>query len=260
VARNIVIVCFIKVVVEDYISHIAPAPFGLLADPSVAWRAVWNRPNWITTEFSLLYRWHSLVPAEMSWAGIKYPVGATFMNNQVLLATGLGPAFVELSGQKANALGAMNTAEALMRFEESAIRQGRLVELAPYADYRRYAGLKAAERFEDVSGNPDVVAELRRLYASPEQIDFYVGLFMEDTQKNGPLPQLLQTLVAVDAFSQALTNPLLSEHVFKEDTFSPMGWQVIADTHSLRQIVERNAVVPQGAFIGMTQPDWRYSW
>ena len=53
-ARNIIIPIFIKVVVEQYINHISPAPFNLTADPSVAWHVDWNRPNWITAEFSLL--------------------------------------------------------------------------------------------------------------------------------------------------------------------------------------------------------------
>ncbi|MGF1884730.1 hypothetical protein L4D13_01115 [Photobacterium profundum] len=68
-ARNALIVQYIKVVVEDYINHISPTRLRFLADPKVAWKADWNRPNWITTEFSLLYRWHSLVPMIVEWGG-----------------------------------------------------------------------------------------------------------------------------------------------------------------------------------------------
>lgn len=64
-ARNAVIFMFIKIVVEEYINHISSAAFRLRADPSIAWNAPWNKPNWMTTEFSLLYRWHSLVPDEI---------------------------------------------------------------------------------------------------------------------------------------------------------------------------------------------------
>lgn len=71
VARNIVIAMFIKIVVEQYINHITPLPFNLVADPSVAWAADWNRPNWITAEFSLLYRWHSLMPDAIQWPGAR---------------------------------------------------------------------------------------------------------------------------------------------------------------------------------------------
>lgn len=88
-ARNTVIVLFIKVVIEDYIDHIAPLPFRLRADTTVSWRADWSRTNWITTEFSLLYRWHSLIPDEIEWNGVKTPIPTTFMNNRPLLEAGL---------------------------------------------------------------------------------------------------------------------------------------------------------------------------
>jgi prostaglandin-endoperoxide synthase 2 len=259
-ARNIVIVMFIKIVVEEYISHISPVPFRLRADPSVAWNAPWNKPNWITTEFSLLYRWHSLIPEAMTWGQIQYPAGATILNNQPLLAEGLANAFKDVSAQKAGKLGAFNTTEALIPFEERAIAQGRLARLAPYTAYRTYVSLSVPRKFNEISSNPDVVAFLKNVYSSPAEIDFYVGLFAEDVGDNSPLPELLSTMVGLDAFSQALTNPLLSEHVFKESTFTPYGWTEIQKTQSLRDVLVRN--IPQGigsAFVGMTQSTWQFS-
>jgi len=46
--------------------------------------------------------------------------------------------------------------------------------------------------------------------------------------------------VGIDAFSQAFTNPLLAEHVFNPDTFSPVGWEVIQTTKTLSDLVNRN--------------------
>jgi prostaglandin-endoperoxide synthase 2 len=68
-------------------------------------------------------------------------------------------------------------------------------------------------------------------------------------------------MVAVDAFSQALTNPLLSEHVFNAATFTPEGMATIEQTGSLAEMVARNA--PGGAGggrISMTQQGWTYPW
>ena len=71
---------------------------------------------------------------------------------------------------------------------------------------------------------------------------------------------MIRTLVALDAFSQALTNPLLSQHVFNKNTFSPYGWQVIQENGSIHQLVERNTPGgPIDGFIGMTQPDFEYA-
>lgn len=88
-ARNTVIVLFIKIVVEDYINHILPLPFNLKADPSVAGSAAWNKTSWITTEFSLLYRLHALIPDQMNWSGTAHKVHTTFMNNALLTDVGL---------------------------------------------------------------------------------------------------------------------------------------------------------------------------
>jgi Animal haem peroxidase len=262
VARNVVIVLFVKIVVEEYIRHIAPTPFALSATPTVAWLAPWNKPNWITVEFSLLYRWHSLIPAQVEWGEQSYPVEATFFNNDVLINGGLRQAFVCMSSQRATRLGASNTATPLLDFEVRAVRQARICEVDTYANYRRYMKLGEPQTFEEISSNPAVVAKLRELYDEPNQVEFYVGLFAEDTVKNSPLPELLLRFVAVDAFSQALTNPLLSEHVFNPSTFSVPGWAAIHETKCLKDILDRNSTHANDdvEFVGMTRPGWSHAW
>ena len=101
---------------------------------------------------------------------------------------------------------------------------------------------------------------LSELYPTPDDVEFYPGLFAEDRIKKSPLPGLLLTMVAVDAFSQALTNPLLSEHVFNARTFTSWGLKLIEETNSLADILERQgaAVVPEA--ITMTQRNWSYGW
>jgi prostaglandin-endoperoxide synthase 2 len=260
-ARNILIPIFIKIVVEDYINHISPAPLRFRADPSVAWNAPWNKPNWITTEFSLLYRWHSLIPDTMTLNGKLYPIGTTFMDNRPLLDAGLTRAFVDLSAARAGCLGALNTAEDLLCIEMRAVKQGRTCNVAPYSKYREYVGLPRPQKFEDVSNNPDVVKILREAYGDPSNIEFYVGLFAESPVENSPLPPLILRMVAVDAFSQALTNPLLSERVFNQDTFTKFGWDTINGTSTLRELLERNNPGDLGdARISMTRADWNYKW
>lgn len=259
-ARNALIVLFIKVVVEEYINHISPAPFRFRADPTVAWNAPWNKPNWITAEFSLLYRWHSLIPDNMEWSGKSYSVAATLMNNQLLLDAGLTSAFASMSAQRAGRLGAFNTNAALIGFEIKAVEQGRLCKLDSYASYREYVSLEKPKTFSDISKNKAVIDFLAANYGRPEDVDFYIGLFAEDTEPNSPLPPLILRMVAVDAFSQALTNPLLSEHVFKPDTFSMIGWSAIQNTSSLRDILIRNSPEEVGSVrISMTQSNWKYS-
>jgi prostaglandin-endoperoxide synthase 2 len=257
-ARSTLIVLFIKIVVEEYINHISPASFRFRADPSVAWDAPWNKPNWITTEFSLLYRWHSLVPDTITWSGQPYTADATFMNNRLLLDGGLARAFVDMSSQRAGRLGAFNTSKALLAVETNAIEQGRRCRLAPYGDYRHYVSLPRPADFSDISSDPKVADFLRGVYQSPDEVEFYVGLFAEDPVEDSPLPSLILRMVAVDAFSQALTNPLLSESVFHAGTFSKPGWDAINNTSSLGDILYRNSAAGTAKErISMTWDGWK---
>ena len=65
---------------------------------------------------------------------------------------------------------------------------------------------------------------------------------------------LLMTMVANDAFTQALTNPLLARNVFREETFSATGMNIINNTKSLAQIVLRNASNPDAVLASFACP------
>lgn len=252
VARNTVVVMYIILVVEEYINHISP-DFSFKADPSVAWDAAWNKPNWITSEFSLLYRWHPLIPDEVQWGGKNYPIVKTLFNNQLMFQQGLAKSFIDMSTQVAGEIGSFNTSEALIHLEEKAIEQGQLVKLASYSDYCDYVGLDRPNAFSDITKNEEAIKLLKEHYPSVDEVEFYVGMFAEDRDSSSPLPPLLRRMVAVDAFSQALTNPLLSKHVFNESTFSSVGWKAIQTTKTLRQIVDRNSTgsLSESDYIGM---------
>lgn len=265
-ARNIVIVQFIKIVVEDYINHIAPTHYRLKADPKAAWGAKWNRPNWITTEFSLLYRWHALIPDEIRWGETTHKTNpAYFMEMKPLLDGGLAQAFEDMSAQATGELGPRNTTKFLMHVEKASVEQGRTCQLRPFADYLEYLQRMPIESMADISSDRNVASLLQDTYGDVSKVDFFVGLFCEDRVKNAPLPRTILSFVALDAFSQALTNPLLSEHVFKppqdpeaeHPTFSKYGWEQIATCGSMRDLVLRNVSSPQKlGFVGMTQPGW----
>jgi prostaglandin-endoperoxide synthase 2 len=257
-ARNILIPMFIKIVVEHYINHITPLPFSLRADPSVAWTANWNRPNWITAEFSLLYRWHSLMPDSIDWPGGSIPIGDFTLDHGPLLNVGLDAAFSAASQQPAGELGAFNTADALLPIEIFAVEQARFNRLDTYNRYRQAFGMAPATSFNQISSNPDVVELLKQLYDVPDNVEFYPGLFAEDRVPDSPLPGLLMRMVAVDAFSQALTNPLLSEHVFNANSFTQWGLDLINGTSKLGDMLARNVPTRGSTPIEMTQASWHY--
>ncbi|MEM6467327.1 MAG: peroxidase family protein, partial [Pseudomonadota bacterium] len=148
--------------------------------------------------------------------------------------------FRDMSATRTGAVGPRNTADALLHVERASILQGRAVSLASYSDYRNYVGLKRPYSFDEISSDPQVQSILKDLYEVPKNVEFFVGLFCEDRVDGSPLPPLILRMVAVDAFSQALTNPLLSEHVFNRHSFTKWGFDEIERTGTLREILSRN--------------------
>ena len=68
----------------------------------------------------------------------------------------------------------------------------------------------------------------------------------------------MATMVAVDAFSQALTNPLLAPKNYNVETFSEAGLAAIGSTKTLDDIVQRNieGESPERPRVNFTQEGW----
>ncbi len=239
-ARNILIVLVIKIVVEEYINHIAPYRFKFILDAKAFPNERWYRQNWMSVEFSLVYRWHGLVPDQLRVDGRDYPSAATLFNNDLLLQTGLGQVFEDASLQPAGEIGLFNTPSYLLDVERASIALGRAAQLACYNDYREMCRFPRVTSFAQISSNPEVRQALRQLYGHVDNIELYVGLFAEDVRANSAVAPLIGRLVGIDAFSQALTNPLLAPSVFNEKTFTRTGLRIIEQTKSLSDILHRN--------------------
>jgi prostaglandin-endoperoxide synthase 2 len=253
-ARNVLIVIQLRIVVEEYINHISPYQHDLLLDPELAWKADWNRPIWFAVEFNLLYRWHSLVPDTIQWRDRSYAGQDWRLNNGPLLSVGLGAAFDASSRQKAGEIHLFNTPDFLLQTEKLAIEQGRTNRLASYNDYREAMGYPRVTRFEQISSDEAVIRGLREAYGDADEIEFYVGLFAEDPRPNSTAPALLGRMVALDAFSQALVNPLVSQHVYNANTFSKEGLRILEESSRLADLVARNVPDASRFVVYMTQP------
>jgi prostaglandin-endoperoxide synthase 2 len=223
----------------------------LLADPTPAYTATWNRENWIPVEFNLLYRWHSLVPTNAMWGAASVDLAGLRFDNRTLLRDGLVTAFVGASQTRAWRIGLLNTTPMLEEVNAASIQQGRDNCLASYNNYRARFKYPKIKRFEQISGDPLVVSELRRVYSDVDRIEFFVGLFAEELTPRSAVPPLIGRMVAVDAFSHALTNPLLSPHVYHSGTFTTGGMEAIEKTTTLADLLARNDMVPTGTRISM---------
>lgn len=246
-ARNINIVQGLKLVIEEYINHLAGIPLTFRLDQTFAERKRWYRSNRIAIEFNLLYRWHSMIPDHLDLPdGGKLSTADYRFNNERLEAIGLEPLFTAASHQPAGRVGLRNVPAFMWNAEVSALRFARDFRLQPFNAYRRRFGLRPYRNWDALTGDPALSKALRELYGTPDQLEFVVGLFAEKHEGGSSFGDLLRTMVAVDAFSQVFTNPLLSaECRGQADAFGSVGVAIIEETKNLRDIVRRNA--PQGA-------------
>ena len=258
-ARNVMIVLLMKIVIEEYINHIAPYYFKFRVDPPIAGNNRWYRQNWMTVEFNLLYRWHGLTPTTVKLPrGHEVPCEETVFNNTELLQNGLGAMIEAASTQPAGDIGLFNTPEFLLWVEQVSIQMGRDMQLASYNDYREAFGFPRVTAFDQITGDIKRQYRLQELYGDVDRIEFYVGLFAEDVRTNSTVSTLIGRMVGIDALSQALTNPLLAPNIFNTETFSRYGMKVIEETQSISDILHRNIPDPERPYIAsLTRLDWR---
>lgn len=248
-ARNVMIVMMLNLVVQEYIVHIAPIDFPLQRVPFMADGAKWNQSNWIAIEFNLLYRWHSLVPDGIGDGGDRLGPDQFRNNNPLVISRGIEGLISDFSAEKAGKIGLGNTPLFLVdrrdperpSIEERTVRLMRQARLCSYNDYRRAFNLERMESFDQLTANTTLQKRLEEMYGSIDSLEWYVGIFAEDYGKDSMMGGLLTRMVAYDAFTQALTNPLLARNVYNEDTFSAAGLKVIDTTKTLKQIVVRNS-------------------
>ncbi len=245
-SRNILMAIILKIIMEEYINHITPYHFKLFADPEAFTKESWHRPNYMAIEFDFVYRWHSAIPETFNYKGKPTNIASSLWNNKMFIDQGLGALMEETCSQPGTKIGLFNTPDILVELTElPSIRLGRQLQLASYNDYRQMCGFPRVTRFEQITGNEFAQEKLKELYGNVDNVEFFVGLYAEDGRKNSTIPSLVARLIGIDAFSQALTNPLLSPNIFNKETFSPVGWEIIQNTNTVSDLVNRN-VPPSG--------------
>ncbi len=259
--RLIMTVLLLKLVVEEYIRHIAPHDPPLQVVPGMAADKRWNRASWIAVEFNLLYRWHMLVPDSITTDGGVVD-SKTFLrdNNALVIERGLEWLMAQCSRSRAADIGLFNTPDFLTEratpdhpaVEERSIALMRQARLQSYNDYRRRFGMAPKRDFADLTSDVAAQRRLAELYGDVDHLEWYVGIFAEDHPGEQMMGDLLTAMVGYDAFTQALTNPVLAPQVFTEATFTRAGLKIIRTTRSLEQILARNAADPDAAFCRFT--------
>lgn len=244
-ARNVVVAELLHIVISDYIPHIAPFEFQLEVTPGMAERKSWYRTNWIPVEFALLYRWHDLIPDKMTVNGSDLTAAEMRWCIGWLRGHGLCAVISAASQQFSGKIGLHNTHESLIRVKEASLAMAKGCRLQGYNAYRELCGMMPYKTFLELTRDPETARELEDLYGSIDRLDWLTGIFAEGYGESDMMGDLLVTMVANDAFTQALTNPLISRALYNEGTFSPIGMQIVNSTRRLSQLIARNTGLPE---------------
>lgn len=243
-ARNVNIACLLKVIIENYINHLTVTLFKVFVEVGFAESQNWHRTNRICAEFNLLYRWHPLIPTELKVGKDTLPSTAFRFNNDLLVKLGIEEVLSAATSQRAGRIGLENTAPFLVPADLAAIEKSRAWRLRSYNDYRVRFGLPPVKSFLELCGDRRVARNLAAAYGNDvNQVELLVGLFAEQRAPNAVLGELMTLMVGVDAFSQALTNPLLSKNIYGPLAFSEPGLEELNETSSFDDIVRRNSAM-----------------
>lgn len=256
-ARMITTIIYLKIIIQSYINHIGakPVTWGFYPDKVSRpgrfnigrIKQQWYKPNWVSLEFNLLYRWHAFVPTYFQLGGNTKLLNYFFHNNKALEDEGLGECYKAASLQYANKLTLKNTPFYLREAEEASLKMGHDYNLAPFMDYQKFFKAEHQPKSLKAFCGEELAEELRACYGSEldekvlAKMDFYVGLFAEKKHENKPFGEMIYRMVASDAFTHLYRNPLLSPEVFNENVLGKEGIKIINDTQYLEDLLLRNS-------------------
>ena len=236
-ARCITTIVLMKVVIEDYVNHIAGYEGLLKFDPRFAEKQNWYRAPWISAEFNLLYRWHGLIPQAFKMDRATQPLR---LNPSLVTTNGISAIIAAASSQKGGVIGVGSTPNRLLHAEMAMIEKGREWQLQGFQAYRKEFGLSPLKRFTDLTDDVALATKLEELYENVDNLEFSVGLFAETPTAPSLVGALMSRMVAYDAITQIYTNPLLTRHNFTAEKLTDEGMKRIAATKSLQDVVNRN--------------------
>ncbi|QIW96819.1 hypothetical protein AMS68_002337 [Peltaster fructicola] len=83
----------------------------------------------------------------------------------------------------ANAMGPQQVPICLRAIEVLGIQQARTWQLATLNEFRQHFGLQPHRTFDDITKNVEVAEALKHLYDTPDHVELYPGLVVEDAKK-----------------------------------------------------------------------------
>jgi len=214
-------------------------------------------PYAMTEEFVAVYRMHPLIPDDYSLraaadnheiASHTFPEIAGTHTHEVLDAVPMADLLYSFATEHPGAIGLHNFPKHLQHFVKP---DGSVLDLAAvdilrsrergvprHNEFRRRFHLAPARRFEDFSDDPSVVADLRRIYGDPEDVDLMIGLYAEAPPKGFAFSDTAFRVFILMA-SRRLKSDRFFTYDYRPEVYSREGLAWIAD-NTMATVLARN--------------------
>jgi hypothetical protein len=205
-------------------------------------------PYAMTEEFVAVYRMHPLIPDDfefrrvadnelMASHGFNELIGDDV--DDMLRSVPMADLFYSFGISHPGAIVLHNYPNHLREFTRSDkvtidlatydILRSRERGVPRYNDFRRKFHLKPAATFEEISRDPGVVADLRRIYRDPEAVDLMIGLYAESPPKGFAFSDTAFRVFILMA-SRRLKSDRFFTYDYRPEVYTPEGMRWIEDS------------------------------
>uniref|UniRef100_A0A0B7AA99 prostaglandin-endoperoxide synthase n=2 Tax=Arion vulgaris TaxID=1028688 RepID=A0A0B7AA99_9EUPU len=218
----------IKIVIEDYVEHLANYNIRIKFKPSVLFDESFQYQNKINIEFNHLYHWHPLMPDEFYINGTVYPMKDYILHSELVVKYGTSIFTESLSRQRAGHMSHHNHGRYTVPVLRDVILHGRSQRLQSFNNYRKRFNLEAYTTFEDLTGETVMAAELEKMYGNIDALEFYVGILLEKRRSRNLFGSTIVEIGGPFSVKGLMSNPLCSKQYWKSSTFGgDVGFNIV---------------------------------
>ncbi|XP_012943751.1 prostaglandin G/H synthase 1 [Aplysia californica] len=218
----------IRIVIEDYVQHLANYNLKLKFLPHVLFGENFQYQNKISLEFNHLYHWHPLMPDEFNITGSVYPMKDFMFHSEVVVNHGTAAVTDAFSRQRSGHMSHHNHGAATQYVLRDAIKTGRELRIQPLNNYRKRFNLRPYTSFEDLTGETKLAGELQKLYHDIDAVEFMVGMMVEKRRTRNLFGSTIVEVGAGYSVKGLLSNPICSPQYWKPSTFGgDVGFEIV---------------------------------
>ncbi|XP_028414403.1 prostaglandin G/H synthase 2-like isoform X2 [Dendronephthya gigantea] len=176
----------IKIVIEDYVNHLANYNLKLKYNPELLFDKGYDYDNRIHLEFNHMYHWHPFSPDEFIIDGSTYTIDEFMYHPEIVIKHGMKSFVDSMSRGLCGKMSHHNHGKYTLEVGVEVIKHQRRLRMQSFNQYRQHFALEPYKSFEEMTGDPEMAAELQETYGDVNAVDLYVGFFLEKSLATSP--------------------------------------------------------------------------